>query len=76
MRHRVCTRTAALHPTLDEEAATHLGVGAPIPLKDAGRGYAALGSSGYADDTEAVAFGAASFEGAVPRTWRWIRVTR
>ena len=35
-----------------EDAADDLEPGAPLPLKDAGPGYAALGSSGYADDTQ------------------------
>ena len=60
LRRQVCTRTAALPPVLDEDAADDLEPGALPPLKDAGPGYAALGSSGYADDTQAVALGAAS----------------
>ena len=42
---------AALPPALDEDAADDLEPGALLPLKDAGPGYAALGSPGYADDT-------------------------
>ena len=36
--------------TPDVEAAADLDVGAPFPLTDAGPGYAALGSSSYADE--------------------------
>ena len=43
LRQQVCPRTAALPPALDEEAAADLEVGAPLPFKDAGSGYAALG---------------------------------
>ena len=44
LRRQVCARTAALPPDLDEDAADDLEPGAPLPLKDAGPGYAALGS--------------------------------
>ena len=60
LRRQVYARTAALPPVLDEDAADDLEPGALLPLKDAGPGYAALGSSAYADDTHAVALGAAS----------------
>ena len=52
-----------------------LKAGAPLSLKDAGPGYAALGSSGYADDTHAVALGAAFLQGTVPTTEEWLQVT-
>ena len=71
----MCARTAALPPTLDEDAAADLEVGAPLPLKDAGLGYAALGLSGYADDTHVVALGAASLQGTVPTTEECLPVT-
>ena len=45
------------------------------PPGDAGPGYASLGSSGYADDTHAVALGAASLQGTVPATEEWLQVT-
>ena len=52
-QHRqVCTRMAALPPVLDKDTAEDLEQGGPFPLKDAGSGYAALGSLGYADDTQ------------------------
>ena len=60
LRRQVCAQPAALHPVLDEDAADDLEPGPPLPLKEAGPGYAALGLSGYADDTQAVALGAAS----------------
>ena len=60
LRRKVCARTAALSPTLDEDAAADLEAGAPLPLKDAGPDYTTLGMSGYADETQAVALGAAS----------------
>ena len=47
----------------------------PHSLKDAGPGYTALGLSGYADDTQAVALGAASLPGTVPKTEEWLQVT-
>ena len=75
LRRQVCAQTAALPPALDEEAAADLEVGPPLPLKDAGPGNAALGSLGYADDTQAVALGAASLQGSVPTTEEWLRVT-
>ena len=68
VRWQVCVRTAALPPVLEEDTAAELESGAPVPLKDAGFGYAALGSSGYADDTRAVARGTASLQGTVPVT--------
>ena len=54
-------------PVLDEEGAADLEP-PPPPPKDAGRGYTVLGSSGYADDTQAVALGAVSLQGTVPTT--------
>ena len=72
LRWQLCARTAALPPTLDEDAAEDLEPGAPLPLKDAGPGYAALGSSGYEDDTQAL--GAASLQGTVPATEEWLYV--
>ena len=75
LRRQVCTQTAALPPTLDEDAADDLDPGGLPPLKDAGPGYAALGSSGYADDTQAVALGAAALQDTVPATEEWLRVT-
>ena len=75
LRRQVCAQTAALPPTLDEDAADDLGPGALPPLKEAGPGYAALGSSGYADDTQAVALGAAALQDTVPATEEWLRVT-
>ena len=66
LHRQMCARTATLPPTLDEGAAADLETGAPLPLKDAGPGYAALGSSGYAEDTQVVAVGAASLHVTVP----------
>ena len=65
---QVGAQKAALSPVLDEDAVDDLEPGAPLPLKDAGPGYTALGSSGYADDTQAVALGAASLQEMVPAT--------
>ena len=59
LRRQVCAQTDALPPALNEDAAD-LQPWALLPLKDAGPGYAALGLSGYADDTQAVAVGAAA----------------
>ena len=70
----MCARTAALPPVLDEDAAADLEPPPPLSLKDAGPGYAALGSLGYADDTQAVALGAASLQGTVPTTEEWLQV--
>ena len=66
---------AALPPALDEGAADDLEAGALLPLKDAGPSYAALGSSGYADHTRAVALGAAALQDTVPATEEWLRIT-
>ena len=52
-----------------------LEVEAPFPLKDAGPGYAALGSSSYADATQEGAHGVASLQGTVPTTEEWLQVT-
>ena len=60
---------------LDEDAAADPEVGAPLPLKDVGPSYAALGSLGYADDTQAVALAAASLQGTVPMTEEWLQLT-
>ena len=48
LRRQVC----ALPPTLHGHAADDLQPGTLLPLQDAGAGYAALGSSGYANDTQ------------------------
>ena len=72
---QVCERTAALPPTLDDNTVANLEAGAPLPLKDAGPGYAALRSSGYADNTQALALGAASLQGMVRTTEEWLQVT-
>ena len=68
-------RTAALPPVLDKDKAEDLDPGAPLPLRDAGSGYAALVSSGYADDIPALALGAATLQGTVPATEEWLQVT-
>ena len=75
VRRQVCAPTAALPPTLDEEAAADVEVGAPLPLNDAGPGCAVVGLSGYADDTQAVALAAASLQGTVPTRQDWLQVT-
>ena len=75
LRRQLCAQTPALPPTLDEDAADDLDLGALPLLKDAGPGHAALGSSGHADDTQAVAVGAAALQDTVPATEEWLRVT-
>ena len=75
MRWQVCARTAALPRVMDEDAAKDPEPGAPLPLNDTGPGYAGLGLSGYADDGQAVALGAASLQGTVPMTKEWPQVT-
>ena len=72
---QVCARTDALFPVLYEDAAEDLEPGATLPLKDASPGYTALGSSGYADGTQAVPLGAAYLQGTVPATEEWLQVT-
>ena len=67
LRRQVCAQTAALPPALDEDAADDLEPGALLPLKEAGPGYPALGSSGYVDNTQAVALGAAALQETIPR---------
>ena len=49
--------------------ATHPVEPAPQPLT-----HTAMGSSGYADDTQAVALGVASLQGTVPATEEWLQV--
>ena len=73
LRREACAQTA-VPLRLDEDAAADLDPGALPPLKDACPGYAALGSSGYADDT-LVALGAAALQDTVPATEEWLRVT-
>ena len=75
LRWQVCARTTALPPVVDEDAADDVEPGAPLPLKHAGPGYGALGSSGYADDTQALAVGAASLQRTVPAPEEWLQVT-
>ena len=75
LRRQVCAQTAALPPPLDEDAADDLEPGALPPFKDGGPGYAALGSSGYADDTHAVALGATALQDTVPATEEWLGIT-
>ena len=67
-------RLAGPPPCLDEEAAADLEAGAPLALKDAGPAYAAEGSLGYADDTQAMALGGASLQGTAPTTDEWLRI--
>ena len=75
LRRQVCAQTAALPPALDEDAADDLEPGALLPLKEAGPGYAALGSLGYGADTQAMALGAAALQDTVPATEEWLRIT-
>ena len=75
LRRQVCAQTAALPPALDEDAADDLEPGALLPLKDAGPGYASLRSSGYADDTQAVALGAAALQDTGTATEGWLQIT-
>ena len=76
LRRQVCAQTAALSQALDKDAAEDVELGALLPLKDAGPGYAALGSLGYADDTQAVALGAAALQDTFPATEEWLGSTR
>ena len=64
LRRQVCARTPP--PLRDEDAAKDFELGAPLPLKDARPGYVVLGLSD-ADDTHAVALGAASLTRDGPR---------
>ena len=52
--------TASLHPNLGMEAAANLEVAARLAVTNMGPGHSAVGSSGYADDTQGVALEAAS----------------
>ena len=62
-------------PRCGRGAAADLEEGPPPPFKDAGPGYAAPGSSGYAGDTQAVALDAASLQGTLPLTEELMQVT-
>ena len=75
VRRQVCAPTATVPAVLDEDEEEDLQAGTLLPLKDAGPGYAAPGSSGYADDTPAVALGTAYLEGTVPWIEEWLQVT-
>ena len=75
LRRQVCAQTAALPPAPNEDAADDLEPGALLPLRDARPGYAALGSSGYADNTQAVALGAAALQNTIPATEEGLRNT-
>ena len=68
LRRQVCEQTAALPPALDKYAADDLESGALLPFKDAGPDYAVLGLLDYADDTQAVALGAAALQDTGPAT--------
>ena len=68
LRRQVCASTACLPPVLAEVGDDSLGKGELPPLEDGGPGYAALGLSGYADDTQAVALGTVAIRGTVPTT--------
>ena len=81
LRRQVCAATTTLPPVLAEEedeaaeSADSLDCEILPSLEDAGPGYAALGSSGYADDTQAVALGVAPLQATVPTTEEWLRIT-
>ena len=75
MRRKMCAQTAAPPTVPDEDAADNLEMGAPLPLKDAGPGYAALGSTSYADHSQAVALGTNALQDTVPTTEEWLWFT-
>ena len=77
---QACLATAVLLPALGEaDSHTEDGKGPSDPyvppLVDRGTGYAVMGSSGYADDTHAVAPRAAPLQVTRARE-AWLRVTR
>ena len=65
--------TAALPPALEDvDSGDEWDPAAPRPLAGQGTRYMALGSSGYVDDTQAVAPGVAAFQGTALATGNWL----
>ena len=74
---QVCVATVALPPALgeaDSDPEDGQWPPEPPPLVTQVAGYAALGSSGCADDTHAVAMGAAALQATTSATTEWLRV--
>ena len=73
---QVCVATAVVPPALEDvDSEDGRDPVEPPPLVDPGTKYVALGSSGYANDTQVVAVGVAAHQGLVLNTEEWLWVT-
>ena len=87
LREQVCVATVALPPALvvaeanseSDQASQHSDSAEEpelrLQLQEQGPGLAALGASGYADDTQAVAPGTAALQRTAPTTEAWLTLT-
>ena len=75
LRQQVCAWTRELPPARRLLPAADPEDPPQVVLRDAGRGYVAVGDQGYADDTEAVAPGMGALRRTTPATERWLRLT-
>ena len=87
LREQVCVATATLPPALvaaeanseSDQASQHSDSAEEselhLRLQAQGPGLAALGASGYADDTQAVAPGTAALQRTAPTTEAWLTLT-
>ena len=87
LREQVCVATATLPPALvaaeadseSDQASQHSDSAEEselhLRLQAQGPGMAALGASGYADDTQAVAPGTAALQRTAPTTEAWLTLT-
>ena len=87
LREQVCVATVALPPALvaaeadreSDQASQHSDSAEEselhLQLQAQGPGLAALGASGYADDTQAVAPGTAALQRTTPTTEAWLTLT-
>ena len=87
LREQVCVATMALPPALVvaeadselDQASQHSDSAEELELRlqlqEQGPGLVALGASGYADDTQAVAPGTAALQRTAPTTEAWLTLT-
>ena len=72
---QVCTWTRALPPARRLLPAARPGDPPEVVVRDAGRGYVAVGAQGYADDTKVIAPGLGPLQQTNPATEHWLRFT-
>ena len=75
LRQQVCIWTRALPPVRRLLPAVNPEDPLEVVLRDAGRGYVALGAQGWANNTEAVAPGMGPLQRTIPATERWLRLS-